>query len=381
LWIGDDGIDLISLGTFVVLRVQIALTLVIVKTSCRSDFLSACKITIYILCIPMETTMQKRRGHHNNFRLPMTEADAVKMSGGMNIIFGTANSLPGKPRRRKVRAGGGAAAAAHRQWNNRRLWGVAIGLVMVVTGVYWRTSSSDTDAAPDEGGSKNRWKRILHRHAGREQKEAPLAHFATLQYPLKHAKLVGLYFAASWCPHSTPVTEALEEYFQKTILPPLDEEDGPPEEQASLAIVHVSSDKKEDQFLDYVRKNWITVPFGSDEQTALKRHFSTCAKYEMEALGIERKHEIPTLLIIDSETQTVLTANGADDLDEYEDKALDHWMELHNLVRAMEEKYTGEEENKGGIAVLNRRRRPQRANDQNIHSNNAEAISSLFGPK
>ena len=316
--------------------------------------------------------MQKRRGHHNNSRLPLTEADAVKMNGGMSVIFGgSTNGLPGKTRRRKVHA------SNRRSRKNRRLLGAAIatGLV-VVTGLYLMVFSSSVPANESDG----RLKRILHRQRRNNGPEIPrpLEHFPTLQYPLANANLVGLYFAASWCRFSLPATEALDELFGEIILPPLDQEDGPPEEKAPLAIVHVSSDKKKDEYEEYVRKNWIPVPFDSHEQTALKRHFSTCAKYEVESLGLERQYEIPTLLIIDSKTQTVLTANGVDDLEEYEDNALDHWKELQNLVRAMEEKYAGDED--GETTPLNGQKRQKGTMKTHNNNNNAEAISSLFGP-
>ncbi|KAL3913459.1 MAG: hypothetical protein SGILL_006482, partial [Bacillariaceae sp.] len=257
------------------------------------------------------------------------------------------------------------------------------------------------------GGFRNKVGNILHRHGRskerreKEEMPQPLAAFKTLQYPLKHAKLVGLYFAASWCPQSTPVTETLDEYFRELILrpPSPEDEDGgdsttdkTPDEKVPLSIVHVSSDKKEAAFADYVRDNWIAVPYGSHEQLALKRHFLTCAKFEVETLGIDRQYEIPTLLIIDSETQTVLTANGADDLDEYDsaEDVLNHWIDLHNLLRGLEDKYNtdveeGEEEyeedeDDGVIADRQKERRQKAKTKKGSNANSAEAVSSLFGP-
>jgi hypothetical protein len=326
--------------------------------------------------------MQKRRGHAV---LPMTEADAVKMSGGMNVILGGPGrtALPGKKRRK---AKSGFAGSGQRDYS--RVWGllVIVGLVVVVmTCAYFLSSSmSSSDTAYIHGGSgvTGMIKRHRQRRRQKQQQSKPLAHFSSLQYPLQHSKLIGLYFAASWCTESTPVTEALDELFRDIILPPKseDEEDARKViERYPLAIVHVSSDTKEAKFQDYIRQNWIAVPFDSPEKSALKRKFQVCAQPEIESLRIDRKYEIPTLLILDSETQTVLTTNGVDDLDEYKDKALQHWMELHDLVRGMEEKYTEQEnddDQQDGLA-LDPAREQRRSK---FHADSAGAIGELFGP-
>ena len=72
----------------------------------------------------------------------------------------------------------------------------------------------------------------------------------------------------------------------------------------------------------------MAVPWDSPERTQLKRHFRVCAKPEVQALGIDRTMEIPTLLILDSVTHAVVTTGGVQDLKEYEDRALDHWLDL-----------------------------------------------------
>jgi hypothetical protein len=170
----------------------------------------------------------------------------------------------------------------------------------------------------------------------------PYSQFTSLEYPLKHSRLVGLYFAASWCPMSTQPTNELDEYFGDTLLPPPSDDLSPPIQRVPLSIVYVSSDGSEDELLKYQRANWISVPFDSDERTGLKKEFSVCAKRELEVLQMERKFEIPTLIILDSETHGILSTNGVEDLKEYGSKALDHWVELSDLVRALEEKYAME---------------------------------------
>lgn len=341
-------------------------------------------------------TMQKRRGHTGGSSgLPMTEADVVKMSGGMNVILGTnRNALPGK-KRRKARTGTGGSSMRYRR-DYRRVWGLlgVCGLLVVVCFYLLSTTSPSADVPESGGGIKGMIQRQRQRRRQQQKqqsagtaagKKKPLAHFSSIQYALQHSKLVGLYFAASWCPHSTPVSEALDEYFSDILLPPKsdDEEAGDinKNDPYPLAIVHVSSDTKEAKFQDYLRKNWIAVPFDSPDKTSLKRHFKVCAKPEVELLHIDRKYEIPTLLIIDSATQTVLTANGVDDLDEFEDKALQHWTELHDLVQGMEEKYTQDEEEEEEEEEEEDRLAREPARHRRAKLNNAAAaMGDLFGP-
>lgn len=180
--------------------------------------------------------------------------------------------------------------------------------------------------------------------AKRHESPLPLERFQSLSYALANADLVGLYFAASWCPMSTPVTEALKDAFLesegKFLSPPGSEEAGGDEDlHRTFALVYVSSDKTEEDMVSYAGKNWINVPFGSDERPELKKHFRTCARIELEELGIDRKNEIPTLIIIDSATHGILSADGASDIKEYKEKALDHWLELQQLMRSLEDKY------------------------------------------
>ena len=157
------------------------------------------------------------------------------------------------------------------------------------------------------------------------------------------SSLVLLYFAAAWCPVSTPATENIEEYLSDHLAPP------PPisikssthttrsatttTKKYPLSLVYISSDKTKEAFDDYLGTNWMVVPWDSPERTQLKRHFRVCAKPEVQALGIDRTMEIPTLLILDSVTHAVVTTGGVQDLKEYEDRALDHWLDLHNRMQ------------------------------------------------
>lgn len=170
-----------------------------------------------------------------------------------------------------------------------------------------------------------------------EVDELPLAEFETVNNALENANLVALYFAASWCPNSTPVTEMLEEYYSS--VPNLLYSSGETIQKKELAIVHVSSDRSESAMENYLRPGMIAVPFDSSERTALKKHFSVCAKREQQELGIERKFEIPSLIILDAETHNIITTNGVQDLKEEGAKALDRWIHLQSTIRGLESKY------------------------------------------
>lgn len=217
-------------------------------------------------------------------------------------------------------------------------------LVIVLLTCY-RLRSSAVGAEESGGGydsSVQDPRRIVQTSDGAP---LPLAKFSSLSYALANTELVGLYFAAAWCPMSTPVTEELESAFSQkvgTLLVPGDEtltEDV----HRPLAIIYVSSDKSDEDMKKYARDGWINVPFDSPDRNGLKRHFRVCAKRELQELGFDRKMEIPTLIIIDSVTQGVLTTSGVSDLKEYGDKAIDHWLGLQNLIRSLEDKYEDEE--------------------------------------
>jgi hypothetical protein len=182
-----------------------------------------------------------------------------------------------------------------------------------------------------------------------------LSKFPTIKYALEHSDIVGIYFAASWCPMSTPVTNKLDflfsspssplqsRVFSPSLIEPHDSTSN--NERKEFSIVYVSSDDNKEDMDSYTRKNWITVPFDTEEKTHIKRHFGICAQIEMEPLGISRrKQEIPSLLIIDSQTNGLLSAHGANDIIEYGERALDHWIQLRDLVRSLSEKYSSDGE-------------------------------------
>ena len=195
--------------------------------------------------------------------------------------------------------------------------------------------------------------------------------FPTLEYPFQHSALVGLYFAASWCPMSTVPTQQLDTYYGNILLkpprklrlcnesksdtsgcpfPPKPFSQQQPKQQAKksarlapLSIVYASSDKtlKEWKLFCRQHKNWFAVPFedgsnsstprGDGEGKAMKQYFDVCSNREMSSLGITKEmrySEIPCLIIFDSATQSIVTKTGINDLQAYGEMAIQHWIDL-----------------------------------------------------
>lgn len=182
---------------------------------------------------------------------------------------------------------------------------------------------------------------VEHPVDARSDDAEPLDEFPSLQYALHHSKIVLLYFAASWCPMSTPVTQLIDEKLGNFLLPPpTDTKDAPNEEQHDLSLVFVSSDHNAaDMQRYYMRRNWMAVPFESEDRNNLKRHYETCAKAEMATLKIKRKREIPTLIVLAGKSRQVLTYAGVEELKEKGEQAVDHWMHLLRMSDAMKLKY------------------------------------------
>lgn len=174
-----------------------------------------------------------------------------------------------------------------------------------------------------------------------KERNLPLADFPSVQYALRNSEITLLYFAAAWCRMSTPVTERIDATFKDLLLVPPDEDTprGDLLHRHPLSLVYVSSDQNEQEMKEYLRTNWMYVPFHSEEREALKRRFATCARRELAELGMERKHEIPTLIVLSSRTHNVLTFHGAKDVEEYGVDAIDHWLDLEHLSQALSEKY------------------------------------------
>jgi hypothetical protein len=290
--------------------------------------------------------MQKRRGSSASV-LPVTQADAARngsSSKGFRLFGsgygkGSSNGNGKGPIRRRKGADG----------TTNDLWGlyklllgiIATGLVVVLLQRHVMVEDRI------EGMNLHSVMRTDSWTAGQQDDaptEKPLDQFPSLQYALQNSKLVGIYFGAAWCPMTTPVTELLNTHFKDLILAPPAPGEGTPSSPAShhegLSIVYVSSDTDEAAASEYLRPNWMSLPFATSERADVKRHFLTCAKREMKELSIkERKHDIPTLIIVDGASQQVLTYHGVKDVNEYGAEAIDHWMELASLSDALDSKY------------------------------------------
>jgi thiol-disulfide isomerase/thioredoxin len=116
--------------------------------------------------------------------------------------------------------------------------------------------------------------------------------------------IVGLLFAASWCPDCTDVVPAIGQVAASS------------SGQQLLDVVYVASDHDEPSLLQFKPSSLRHVPIAAEsERSDLKRKFRTCAAKEMSSLGIaERKNGIPTLILLDSSTGSVLTETAVDDV-------------------------------------------------------------------
>lgn len=149
---------------------------------------------------------------------------------------------------------------------------------------------------------------------------------------------------------STSVTQSLERIFSNDeimasrVLKEEEEEQKNHQPSPSLmkdfSLVYISSDYSYLEMKDYMKWNWIGIPYDSTDRNDIKRYFSICAQNEMSELGIlSRRSQIPALIIFDSVTQDVISTNGVADLETYGEEVLDHWLEIQSLMRALEDKY------------------------------------------
>jgi nucleoredoxin len=213
------------------------------------------------------------------------------------------------------------------------------GAMLICAFVVWRFSgSSKTKVVQEERSLVDRTatetldRKPTNDYNAEQHRMSLLDEFPSLQVPLDTSDIVALYFAASWCPMSTPTTKLLDKLFRDLLVDTADEE------RHELTIVYISSDEDVASFRSYVKPGWEAVPFeNSNERSALKRHFGTCAKREMDEAGLTtetRKFEIPNLIVLSGSTRQVLTYSGLEDIKELGDDALAHWMDLNRLDAA-----------------------------------------------
>lgn len=156
---------------------------------------------------------------------------------------------------------------------------------------------------------------------------APLSQvFPSLANPMASSQMLGLYFASSWCPDCTPVTPVLKSIYESQ--PQVSES-----EKKLMEIVYVSSDNNKNQMEETMEKShgkWSFVPFGESEEIAkIKIKFGACAAKEAPGLSLlgpgRRKFGIPTLIVIDCETEDILTTNGVSDIMQSGTNSLKIW--------------------------------------------------------
>jgi thiol-disulfide isomerase/thioredoxin len=116
--------------------------------------------------------------------------------------------------------------------------------------------------------------------------------------------IVGLLFAASWCPDCTDVVPAIGQVASSS------------SGQELLDVIYVASDHDEPAVQHFKPSSLRHVPIAAEpERSDLKRKFRTCAAKEMSNLGIsERENGIPTLILLDSITGSVITETAVDDV-------------------------------------------------------------------
>lgn len=142
-------------------------------------------------------------------------------------------------------------------------------------------------------------------------------------------KMIGLLFAAKWCPDCTNVVPAIGKV---TDAAASNEDD-----KDWLKVIYVSSDIDEMSIQQFKPSTMLHIAHSAvDERTHIKQLYSTCAAKEMSALQIPtRKNGIPTLILLNSITGTILSENGVEDVMDSattEQQVLERWKQLLLVV-------------------------------------------------
>ena len=172
-----------------------------------------------------------------------------------------------------------------------------------------------------------------------------LPKFPTLQKALDRSDVVALYFGASWCKQSKTVTGLIDAILGPVIDTKQQNERASQRQQQQqqqqqrrrrpLELVYVSSDANSKQMQSFLKRKhhslWSNVPYqstASKERQGLKRYFKVCAKREMGPLKLERKHDIPFLVILDGKTHKIVSHTGVQDLKQQGMGVLQYWTSL-----------------------------------------------------
>lgn len=121
--------------------------------------------------------------------------------------------------------------------------------------------------------------------------------------PATNAKVLGLLFAASWCPDCTDVVPAIGKCVEKV-------------DKSFLEVFYVSSDRNDDEMKGFLPDSLNEIPFQmADQRRHLKQKYLTCAAKEMEELGLSnRDYGLPTLMLIEASSGRVLTQSAHEDV-------------------------------------------------------------------
>jgi Thioredoxin-like len=334
--------------------------------------------------------------------LPLTQVDVVNGTSSVGAVIAvTTHNQPGTAirrvrRLRKKKTTGSAGESNGAMWGFGTLLSfiLAAGLLTAFVQQHVIAEQENNDGT----GSSSHVERLIVQEKWPTLQEDSV--FPSLQYALQHSDIVLLYFAAAWCPMSTPVTKLVDELFSPLLLPPPRSDDETAEKARDLekhhqqldngtkrygkkiSLVYISSDQTAAEMERYKKPNWMVVPFfdKNDERAKIKRHFKTCAKREMPELHMStRQHEIPTLIVlagnaggngVDSIKMQrqpllqVLTFHGIKDIkqavaeaeaeadglpslsataDDIAQSLIDSWMELKRLSNSLTDKFFDEE--------------------------------------
>jgi thiol-disulfide isomerase/thioredoxin len=140
----------------------------------------------------------------------------------------------------------------------------------------------------------------------------PSIDFTTVASIQKPPKVIGLPFAAKWCPDCTNVVPAIGKVMEVPVAADVSTTAKATDDNKNwLQKIYVSSDVDELSIQQFKPKHILHVPFDAImERTKLKQKFAVCAAKEITT----RRHGIPTLLLLNAALGNVRSETGVDDV-------------------------------------------------------------------
>jgi Thioredoxin-like len=153
----------------------------------------------------------------------------------------------------------------------------------------------------------------------------------SIDFRLSSPKIIGLLFAAKWCPDCTDIVPSIGRILDTSRVATSKSNDDDANDW--IQIIYISSDSDEESIQQFKPKNMLHIPYDAiDERTRIKQLYSTCAAKEMKTLQIiTRKHGIPALILLNAQTGAILAENAIDDVinpNNSEQQILDRWKQL-----------------------------------------------------